>query len=336
MSEQNTYTRKYVFALAFIRGLIIHGVLRANIKIPKALKISLILLLLILISFILTNLGGQKTDSENFFLGSRNLFEQVTLQEDPVDDIIKVAPLDFNGQLAIFIKNLKTGKTYEISADQKYTSASLYKLAVMWATFEAIEKGTLKKESILSANKIVLDKTLEGAKNEERKPSTGNDQEIISYNVQEALRLMITISDNYSAILLSEKLGWRNIDDLMEKEGLGDFDLVSSNLQTSARSVGALFERIYANSAVNSQASQEMKTLLYNQQINDRIPKYLPPDIKVGHKTGELDSIRHDAGIVLGKKSHYIFVFLTDTAQPLDAAEEIAVLSKQIFDALEQ
>lgn len=33
MSEQNlSMTRKYVFAFAFTRGLIVHGVLRANIK----------------------------------------------------------------------------------------------------------------------------------------------------------------------------------------------------------------------------------------------------------------------------------------------------------------
>ena len=56
----------------------------------------------------------------------------------------------------------------------------------------------------------------------------------------------------------------------------------------------------------------------------------------MGHKTADLGGIEHDAGIVLGKNSHYIFVFLSDTEMPEDAGENIARLSRQIFDVLEK
>ena len=79
-----------------------------------------------------------------------------------------------------------------------------------------------------------------------------------------------------------------------------------------------------------------MINLLTNQTVNDRIPKYLPANIKIAHKTGELETIRNDAGIVYGKKGDYIFVFLSDTKNPLDASETIATLSKQIFEELEK
>ena len=78
-----------------------------------------------------------------------------------------------------------------------------------------------------------------------------------------------------------------------------------------------------------------MKIFFFAKQINDRIPKYLPEDIKVGHKTGELDSLRHDVGIILGKKSDYIFVFLSNTTSTENTSEQIALLSKEVFDALE-
>src|SRR3990167_3302356 len=143
---------------------------------------------------------------------------------------------------------------------------------------------------------------------------------------------MITISDNYSAILLAQKLGWRETDLLMENEGFGEIDLVSGDGPTvSARSIGALLEKIYSNKAVSADASVQMKELLFGQRVNDRIPKYLPSFAKVGHKTGELDQIRHDAGIIYGKNSNYIFVFLSETTQPLDASETIAKLSADIF-----
>ena len=79
-----------------------------------------------------------------------------------------------------------------------------------------------------------------------------------------------------------------------------------------------------------------MISLLLAQKVNDRISKYLPADIKIAHKTGELETIRNDAGIVFGKKGDYIFVFLSDTANPLNATEQIATLSKQIFEELEK
>ena len=78
-----------------------------------------------------------------------------------------------------------------------------------------------------------------------------------------------------------------------------------------------------------------MQNLLFGQKINDRIPKYLKKEVKVGHKTGELDALRHDAGIIIGQRGEYIFVFLSQTNVPADATETIALLSKKLLDALE-
>ncbi len=62
-----------------------------------------------------------------------------------------------------------------------------------------------------------------------------------------------------------------------------------------------MLEKIYLGKAVSQGASIEMKNLLLAQAVDDRIPKYLPENIKVAHKTGELDTLRHDAGIVYGE-----------------------------------
>ena len=94
-------------------------------------------------------------------------------------------------------------------------------------------------------------------------------------------------------------------------------------------------ERIYKNTAVSPSASKEMLELLLAQQFNDRIPKYLPSVTRVGHKTGEIENFRHDAGIVIGQRGQYIFVFLSQTQNPTEAAETIATLSYEIYNALE-
>lgn len=312
------------------------------IKIPKIITLSVLLLILLLISYVLTNIGSGKPVFENFFLGSQNLFEEMAKREDPVEKLVEQAAQNFDGNYAIYIKNLKTGKSYEINPDEKFSSASLYKLAVMYKVYDSLAKNEISMDETVSGESTDLDRTLAGIQDDtdlgnQQTASSDNQSQTIAYQVSEALRLAITISDNYSALLLAQRLGWVNIDQLMEDEGFLDIDLIEADQPTvTARAIGGLLEKIYRNQAVSPQSSEDMKKLLFDQKINDRIPQYLPQDIKVGHKTGELDNLRHDAGIILGKKSDYIFVFLTDSPQPLDANEKIAQLSKKFFEALER
>ena len=300
---------------------------------PGIILHLLVIIILLFISLILTSLGKQKTTFDQFFFGSQNL-PKLFPPRDEISPLIEKEVANLPGHWSITIKDLKTGQAYSYKETELFPSASLYKLSVMWATLDAIEKNQLQKDQVLSGQKTELDQTLEGVKNNQSLDTS--EEETISYSVDEALRLMITISDNYSAILLGEKLGWTNIDQLMEKERLSSFDLESGSPKTTAQATQDLLERIYRGSAVSRKVSEEMKTLLFAQKINDRISKYLSDDIKVGHKTGELGDLRHDAGIILGKKSHYIFVFLSETPAPEEATETIAKLSKKIFDALEQ
>ena len=238
------------------------------------------------------------------------------------------------GKWAIYIKDLKTQNTYELNSAEVFGAASVYKLAVMYAAYDAIEKGKLKKNDVLSSAKASLDQEIAGM--EDPASPLPTQTGTVSYTVDRALNLMITISDNYSALLLSEKLGWTNMDKFMEQQGFSEINLIGTNSpNVTARSIGALLEKINKKEAVTKKFSEEMISLLLAQKVNDRIPKYLPADIKVAHKTGELETIRNDAGIVYGKKGDYIFVFLSDAKKPLDASETIATLSKKIFNALE-
>ena len=41
-----------------------------------------------------------------------------------------------------------------------------------------------------------------------------------------------------------------------------------------------------------------MLELLKAQTLNDKLPKYLPDQVIMAHKAGELDDVSHDAGIV--------------------------------------
>lgn len=299
-------------------------------NLPSFLKTTLLLSILLVASYYLANRDSKSPS--NYFQGSQNTSAQKESKLPQTYAITNPELTNLPGRWAIAVKDLKSNDTYFHNADQKFPAASIYKLAVMYKTYDSIKKGELSKEDIVTGEKSQLDQTLSGTD----QPNQNQNPENISMSVGEALRLMITISDNYTAILLSERLGWQNIDKFLEEQGLAGIDLVQKDAPSAtANSVLALLERIYNHTAVDYQASREMQELLFAQTVNDRIPKYLPEGTRVAHKTGELDTLRHDAGIVFGKKSDYVVVFLTETNNTQEATENIALMSKKVFDALE-
>jgi beta-lactamase class A len=79
-----------------------------------------------------------------------------------------------------------------------------------------------------------------------------------------------------------------------------------------------------------------MLDILKKQKLNDRIPRYLPDDVIVAHKTGELFGAKHDAGIVFLKKGDFMIIVLSDTQNVKVAVEKIARFSEDIFNYFEQ
>lgn len=298
----------------------------------RLIKLIIVAALIPLAIYYFRQLWDNPEFNQYFFGAKNNILARVAVS--PVNRIIDSELKNKPGRWAISILDLKTGRTWGKNKNETFGSASLYKLAVMWTAFEAIEQGTLARDQFLADAKSKLDLLAQGRESVTPASTLG---ESVSLTVDEALFQMITISDNYSALLLAEKLGWENIDTLMEKEKLPDFNLAGPDSpNVTAGAVADLLSRIYSGTAVSPTASQEMQGLLFAQKINDRIPKYLPTDVKVAHKTGELEGLKHDAGIVIGQNSHYIFVFLSETGSPADAAEQIATLSAKIYQELEK
>lgn len=250
--------------------------------------------------------------AQDFYIAPRKkpIFVDQKKETDKQNEITNLINLELsklNGDYAVIIKDLASPLVYKRNETKTFTSASIYKLAVMYKIFDMLENKQLSETEVV----------------------------IPGQTVSSALNLMITVSDNNSALALAEKAGWANIDQLLNNEKISGFNLNQQSPTTTAQAVSTLLERIYDNKAVSQNASIKMKELLLAQKVNDRIPKYLPSEIKVAHKTGELDFIRHDVGIVYGKKSDYIFIFLSETPAPGNTTENIANLSKKIFDSLE-
>jgi len=296
----------------------------------RKLRVPLILISLLTISLYLSGKNG-KNYINPYFFGAKNDIAQIpsTKPNEQIQTYLEEEVAKLPGDYGVYIKDLKRQTAYSVNADTQFQTASIYKLAVMYKTYDALSRGELKKEDVLSEDEYTLDQILA--------PEDANQTDaVITYSVENALKTMITVSDNYSALLLARELGWQNINDFLIQQNITGFDLVyQEHPQATARATGEILEKIYNNTAVSYQSSEEMKTLLLSQTVNDKIPKYFPSDIKIAHKTGELDNIRNDAAIIYGKNSTYILVILSEAPIPEESTENIAQLSKNMYDKLE-
>ena len=214
------------------------------------------------------------------------------------------------GSYNIMVKDLKTGLTASINPDQSYMSASLYKLFVAQQIYRQIDTGQLTYGTNAGGG-------------------SGN-------NISGCLNLMITVSDNACGRALGSILNWQAQDTALANAGYTETSLDSPQ-RTSARDVGMLFERLY-NGTLNSPSSNDaFMNLLKSQRVNNRLPVGLPAGTLMAHKTGDLDDVVHDAGIVYGPKTDYLVVVMSGQWKtPGKAPAQFAQLSTQLWNFFEQ
>ncbi len=266
------------------------------------------------------NSAGEKINGE---------FVNVVKPADSLKEAVE-SPLEGSkGTYSIVVKNLKTGESYLKDEDREYEAGSLYKLWVMGEAFRQINEGALNEDEVLSQEVGVLnDKFNIATESAEQKEGR------VTLSVKEALEGMITISHNYAALLLSEKIKLSNVAEYIEDNGFKDSTVGTdgSSPKTTASEIASFFEKLYKGELANSGSSKKMIDLLLSQKLNNKLPKNLPSDIDIAHKTGELGWVSHDAGIIFSSKGDYIIVVLSESNDPKGANERIAKVSESVFN----
>ncbi len=233
------------------------------------------------------------------------------------------------GTYAVAIKNLKTGESYYTNEHASFYTASLYKLWIMVTTYKRIEEGVLTKDQILTEDVTTLNTAFQIASQ-----SAELTDGVVTYSVRDAVRQMITISHNYAAMLLTEKIRLSSVARFLKENGLNESTVGTDGTspKSTTADIALFLEKLYNGDLANEAYTAEMIGVLKKQQLNEGIPKYLPDTSKVANKTGEIDGLKHDAGIVFSDTGDYILVVMSDSDNPKAAQERIALLSKGVFE----
>lgn len=232
------------------------------------------------------------------------------------------------GSYGIVVKNLKTSESFMSNEHRSFQAGSLYKLWVMAAAFEKIQSGNLSEDDTLSRDIPFL--------NDEFAISSDSaelDSGTVTMSVSDALNQTITVSGNYSALLLADNLKLSGIDDFLREQSLSDSRVgVNGNPPvTSAYDIFRFFEQLYTGRLANPRYTAAMMDLLKDQQLNTKLPRLLPDNVVMAHKTGEIDNFTHDAGIVFTPQGDYIIVVLSESDAPALAEGRISDISQAVY-----
>src|SRR6266496_36240 len=157
----------------------------------------------------------------------------------------------FNGDIGIYVKNLRTGKTVAINADTVFPTASIVKISILLGIMDKIEKGELiydqpleYKDSLLYEGSDILGSFKSGEK----------------ILLKKVIMLMLTTSDNTASLWLQSLAGkGTRINEILDSLGLKDTRVNSRTTgrennrtvygwgQTTPAEIGRIFEMIYAN-----------------------------------------------------------------------------------------
>ena len=106
--------------------------------------------------------------------------------------------------------------------------------------------------------------------------------------------------------------------------------------RVTADGLVAMLRAIAEERACSPELSRQMLEILHGQAFNKGIPARLPRAVRVAHKTGDISTVAHDAGIVYPPgRSPYVIAVLTQW--PADGSERsatIAEVSRVVYEML--
>lgn len=180
--------------------------------------------------------------------------------------------------------------SYIYNRSEAVPSASVIKLFIMEYTFALMERGLLTMEDTIE-----------------------------DVSVKSLLERMITVSDNSATNAFIDYYGMEKMNAYFMETGYSetqlnrrmlDYDAMASGIEnyTSVLDVMQFLRKLYDNK--DSFPYKDMLDIMKRQTVRTKLPAKLPDEVVIAHKTGELDTVENDVGIIFTDKEDFAVVCL--------------------------
>ncbi|MDX6308114.1 MAG: beta-lactamase class [Nocardioidaceae bacterium] len=251
-----------------------------------------------------------------------------------------VERLPSDGEYSLWVGPLDGPATVQHNAGHQHYAASTMKLALVIAAYRRADAGTLDLgqsvivhddfESAIGCTRFSIDRT-----------EDSDEQTWRRMGERVALRWLanraIVRSGNLATNLLLESVGLPAVAETLEFLGAKSSTVARGIEDAPAREAGhqnlvtaedlaLTLRQVAGQQAASPESCREVLATLAAQQINDAIPVGVPPGTKVAHKSGWVQGISHDAGIVFPPDAppYVLVVCTTSTLAEQESLDLIA------------
>lgn len=243
---------------------------------------------------------------------------QSTKNDPKLDRQLRAALSGFRGEVGVYVRNLRTGKTVAVNADTLFPTASTVKIPIQCGLFDKISRGDLKYgQELVYKDSLHYDDGLVGSLKDGAK-----------IPLNQVVMLMETVSDNTGSLWCQALAGGgAAINQWLETNGFHQTRVNSRTPgraanqkqygwgQTTPRELANLLVYIREGRAVSPDASDEMYRNLGRQYWDNDGLSQLPPGIKTTAKNGAVNQSRSEVVLVHAPHGEYVYCIMTRNQQ---------------------
>ena len=234
--------------------------------------------------------------------------------------------------------------TYRRNAEIPFVAASLYKLVLMADILALVDSGELAPEStvVLEERFIIPENGDDGYYGWDRIGTTTTVEEALfatgAYSSNLGAEALMSLTSTQQVIETSRSMGltgtwfFARPDDIFQWPDRQPADALPGAHQraygflqqyatsdgvihvTTPLDIATFYRRLLEGTVVSPWVSSKISSILGQQVVRDRIPALLPDGTRVVHKTGNLPSVIHDAGIIYTETGPVILVLMAQDA----------------------
>lgn len=255
----------------------------------------------------------------------------------------------FSGNFSLYAEHMSTQRVVQFGPTHQMETASTIKLPILVETLRQVAAGrlSLSEPVTLLGSDIV--------------PGSGVIQHLspgISLPLQDVLTLMIIVSDNVATNMTLRLVGISAVNASCDRWGMADTVLKKRIDFTVPGAIGLstpydmaiLLKGLYHGTLLPEPLTQLARDILsrqqYQQLLSRRLPYDLiandsddnPPPIIIESKSGTLQGVRNDVGIIRTPWGDYVIAIFSEACHDLryhidnEAQQLLPEVSRAIFD----
>jgi beta-lactamase class A len=260
---------------------------------------------------------------------------------DKLEKSVLAIDSGLDGVMGVAIVDLTDGHHYLLHADEVFPQASSIKICVLAELYRQAQEGKLKLTDTYTVNPsdLVQDSFVMG----------GLTPGVTQITLRDLATIMFAVSDNSAANVLIERIGMENVNAFLSSLGLREtrlrrkmMDLKGAregreNVSTPAE-MSKLLQAVYEGKVLNKGLTDDFFKVFATGHKDSWIPRGLPEDLKIADKSGELEGVRNDSGVIFVDKRPYILcvmtTYLRNERDGEEAIRNISLAAWRMFDRI--